>query len=960
MKNWITKLNVVPPIGVGTYLVLYSVFISFFLLVEFSKTVNFNLTTFSTLYIGEATAYGVDVGLRIKWMYRLLFTASFLFFTFFYFLKLIFRNIKPALIKKEELVLMSVSGIVLSVMQVFGTDSTHLLSAIFYLFFLKLLLVVLENYFPVKLKLANASGIFSLSVSFSFLLLFAFIILSGNSGIVYKNYSTILIIGTVLMLLYYYIMLVLFNKSIRKITGFLLPLSSIPFLLFFSIEAYFYLKLKHHSIIDYKGLFYLLFIVFTFAIYVCLVFLKKKSFPNKRISYRYIIPSLLFAYVFLTKYYPVVENVPDLFEPSNLANGLMKVFEFGQIPVVDFMSSHMLSEQWFGYIYSALFGFKSDLSFLSYSFFNDLIYVVIIYYIIYKTFNKSVFALVFIFLFPLVHQVFFHAVIIGIVPLFFMKQFITKNSTINTFAILMLMSFMLIWRIDTGVVAIIATTFCAAILFYVSPLKLPIKTLFRGLLLYTGAIGVLVGAACLLRSPEIIVNRIQNAIHYIVGSQAHGYKSLVYYTHQFYIYHIILPLIAMFVLFYAIHLLNKKHKESLFTKGYVLVVAIFLFLMFFGNIQRGLVRHGFAELNEEFLISVFHAAVAMFITYQFNNKNKLKKFTVFYSVTFVLFIGLKYFSFQIPKIQLEEAFTSNRFSDKELSFNNKVMVGRVKTDSLFAKINYADFKSFLDNHLTKEQTFLDFSNTPMLYYYCNRKSPGYFNQNLQNSIDDYLQLQLLKEVDTNKSPIIVFSSYPPSINDAMDNIPNVMRHYLVAEYIFKNYQPICVLNNKSIWGIPTLVNTSDSIFTKDTLCLQPKSYNYKLIAEYIGYHFTTNKPKDVTTLFSISAKKLDTTNNSFVLPVPNNILQNHHCFLAIEFNKAKIKEPYSLNVQLIDTCGKYCGSFSFERSDRVSNRYFLRLSNHYLWHIKNISKIQVSFDADIKSFEFIKDNRIEH
>src|ERR1051326_6847636 len=130
------------PVGTNLFcLSVYSFFISFFLIHEYVKMVSFDLTDPSGLFISEATAWGVDVSARVKWMYGFLAGFAIVFVAFFFLLKRAFRNSTERAIKHEDLLLLSISGIVLCLMRIFGTDSTHVLSSLFFLFGFKLVLV---------------------------------------------------------------------------------------------------------------------------------------------------------------------------------------------------------------------------------------------------------------------------------------------------------------------------------------------------------------------------------------------------------------------------------------------------------------------------------------------------------------------------------------------------------------------------------------------------------------------------------------------------------------------------------------------------------------------------------------------------------------------------------------------------------------------------------------------------
>ena len=135
-----------------------------------------------------------------------------------------------------------------------------------------------------------------------------------------------------------------------------------------------------------------------------------------------VIPSLLMCCVVITSYEPILDHNPDMFEPANILNSVQRVFEFGQIPALDFMSSHMISEQWYGYVYSAIFGFHNDQSSLCYGFLNSIIFIYILYHFLFQLFKRETYALAFIFFFPFVSEVFFTTALVALIPLFQIRK----------------------------------------------------------------------------------------------------------------------------------------------------------------------------------------------------------------------------------------------------------------------------------------------------------------------------------------------------------------------------------------------------------------------------------------------------------------------------------------------------------------------------------------------------------
>lgn len=959
MKPFIERINNFIFAGNTRSVSLYAAFITAFIIHEASNAVSLDLPFLKEIFICEATAHGVDVSARVSWMYRLLIYTTIIFVLTNAGLTYLFTKKGLHTVKQNDLFYLAISGIVLCAMKIFGTDSTHLLSSLFFLFILKLLLLTIFKNKSHTSQSFLHPGIFSLSMSFAFLLLFLLVFTFGASSFIHKNYSTVFFISTCLFLIYYFFTTHITKWRIKTATLTLLPITLVPPLALLSVELFFLNNHTTQANASYQKIFWPLFLIIAGIMMAALFFLKNRRFNTRTLNTWLIIPALLFTYVLMTAYEPVTENIPDMFEPANILSSMMRVFEHGQIPVVDFMSSHMLSEQWFGYIYTAIFGFHNDLGPLTYGFLNSFVFIALQYLLLKFLFKNEMAAVAFIFFFPFLNEVLYATVLPAILPLILLHDLYKHPNAAKVSRLFAVLALLLIWRIDTGVVAIIGNAIFIPVMMILYPGNIPYKTIIKGLAWFLSGITLLLIGTMILRSPAHLLNNIQLFYHYIAGSQAHGHKNIYDpNVHQFYLHHLLLPILALCLCIYGIYKLKTRHGSSFLTDGKLLLSSVYILILYLVHLQRGLVRHGYPEFNDDYITSVFYLGAGLFIAYIAGKNTQRSYYGVFYITSFLLFIGIKYFSFQVNKLPLEQALTGDRFYNKLHSLSSPHIKNRVVEDSAFANANYKHLKIFLDKYLTNDQTFLDLSNTSMLYYYCNRKIPGYYNQNLQNTIDDFQQLHLLKEVSPKSAPLVVFAGYPPGPNDNMDLIPNVMRYYVISEYIFKNYIPYGVINNKSIW-----ISSELKALVKDTAnikfnALEPKQYDYQLNAEYIGGFYTNKKDQDLQRVYAVNKNELKRVNGQYVVRFPGSVKGLNHCYVSIEYNKADYTiEPYQVNLTLKNDSSETQGSFTFMRRDKTSNRYFLRLSNHYLWHLGKITEMHLPIDEDIKNVELYKDTR---
>ena len=932
-------------------LLLISVFVSTYVLINLFYHSSFELIPSNNFLIGEATAKGVDVGLRVSLFYRVVLTGFVLIFLIFLTLNYLSKKFQVFDKDLNSYTLICVLGIGSVFCSAIGLKSDILSHFLIILFCLLLLKEILSR----KLKKLIEVNCYALILGLSFLIYLGLLLLFGSNEWLVKNFLLVSVLHVLIITSLYYWAIGKITE--QKINTILLPLIFIPFLTFISIELLLFIQLKTGSFVGYKVLFLSLGLTSNFLYYV-LVFIKKLEVSSETFFKYFIAPALLFGFALLSFYQPIIPQSTEIFELANPANSVLNVFKFSEIPFLDFMSSHLLFEQWSGYLYSAIFGFNGQQDFLIYSFLNDVIFTYLLYYIFNKLFNNAVLSVVFIMCFPFVYAVFFPHLFIVLVLVFFMNRTIEFPSIKNFILLFSLLLIFCFWRLESGATAVLSTLLFMPILWLCYQKKFFLKPFFIGGLIFLIELGILLEIAFWLRSFDYVLANFKSALHYLSANQAHGFSKVANdYPHQFYVYHYIFPLIAVVSIFYLLFTFyqSNKKKEDLGVHKIYLISAAFLFVIYLVNAQRGLVRHSFLENREKFLVSTFFAAAALMIAFLSKRNKQHSTFIVFYAAAFLLFIFLKYFPYDESKTQFEQSITQNSFFKLDSLLNENNFKGRMTLDTAFAKENYLNLKDFLDQKLMPEQTFLDFSNTPMLYFYCQRKIPGYFNQNLQNTVDEYLQLELLKTINPKDVPVIVYSSYPKSWFDATDGIPNPVRYHLIAEYIYQNYKPFGIINNKNIWIAKNLNWPKDSTYEK-SLNEPIVIYPYGFLAGYMA-EFKLQKVKNIQPLYKYSGD-LKNLGDTIRFDLSQNISSTTSCYLSIEFETNELlNDTLPVEVFVHDSNWKLTGGFTFDYKKFKSSTFFLQLSSHPLWFSPEFKRITIykKNTCRIKQISILKD-----
>jgi len=929
---------------------VYALSIAVCCLVWWFYPLSFSIPKGSIPLIGQASKENVLVGARVTTFYELVFLGTFLWIGLTWLFNRFYKTYIKSFKYYSTGLYFSIPIIPVAYFLSTGVKAEPillLLVGIFFIFLIRTAFIHLV-YFSKSINPVS----FELSLGISFFLHILIHFFFGHLEWIQKNPVLMLLSNiSVVQVLSIIFWRLLKKQDAKKL---LLIISGIPFLIFFSIELYLLSLEKQWTIIGFKKLYIglqLLWIIVSWLI------IKTRQIQKHFVVQHFFIVGLIFGFSLLLFYKPIISFNEEFFEIANPANAVMRVLRFGEVPMLDFMSSHMLSEQWYGILYQTVFGVSNQVDFTIYNFFNFFIYSLLVYWILVRAGLNKIGAIIFIFFFPVLQEVFYSYTCFVFLVLFSIQQILNKSTTKNIFLFFLLLFVLTLWRIDIGVAAIFSTIIFLPLYWWLSQKQIPYFAFLKGVGLFLIFIFLLFLASVLLRSWNYISENFLAALHYIKGSQSHGYAELFNGSyHQFYVFHVLFVVLAIVLTVVAIYIIKNERLIVDARKNNWLIFSVFSFVVFIANAQRGLVRHGFAEQDEIVYLSTFYLGIIFFIMYFIRNKNLQLRFSVFFLSIFFSFSVTKYFSFFPEKLDAVSILKPEAFKQLNVDLAPENYHGRVLQNSAFKERVYGNIKSYLDKSLTANETFLDFSNTPMLYYYCERKVPGYFNQILQNTIDDYLQKKLLKDFNNYKIPIVIYSAYPPNWFDATDGILNTVRHYRIAEYIFENYRPIGVLNKYSIWGLKE--KKWEEISVKDSIINQPINLELGYLAGWEGNKYIDDN-KGTKNYFTLTEKTLQIYGKDSIqkIEIGKECLTKNQVSILLKTHADSRAWSTEKNAVIIfkDSSGKEVHRASFVRDDNQFLNYAIRLSNHYFWHQNNSLTIEFPNFEGIEKVLLIKE-----
>ncbi|MCP4654299.1 MAG: hypothetical protein GY856_02650 [bacterium] len=126
------------------------------------------------------------------------------------------------------------------------------------------------------------------------------------------------------------------------------------------------------------------------------------------------------------------------------------------------------------------------------------------------------------------------------------------------------------------------------------------------------------------------------------------------------------------------------------------------------------------------------------------------------------------------------------------------------TDSkrvFFHEERHRGIVDFLTTHLQGNETFFDFSNAPLLYVLTNKEFPTYVIPNL-NQTAETVQNRVIEELSTfheqGRLPYVVFKQ-GRYFWDTTDDVPNEIRCYRIAEFVYRHYVPLVAIDGYEVW-----------------------------------------------------------------------------------------------------------------------------------------------------------------
>ena len=566
------------------------------------------------------------------------------------------------------------------------------------------------------------------------------------------------------------------------------PLALVPFLSFFSLELA--LILKHRgtgfseaSFIYVLGLIFILLLCFRGSFGI-----KAKVKPLKQILNGFYFPWILVGAMMWMHYDPLAPHNGEMFELANKVLPIQQFYEFGRLPLLETLNAHLLSDIVPGFLYTILHGYY-DLHFLNYMFLFKVVSMLLGYFLLLRITGSPYPTLFILLLVPFVDMVIRTYFMTTLISVFVLWRLTQNPSRKNYLLFVATGIFLLLWRLDIGYANILASLGLLLAYRWKNDFIFSFRKFGFALTVLLGPLSALVGIIAIWKGIAI-PDRIAQAFHYFMSSQSYGYPTVhVAWDITTRAHYFLFPFLGLILTAYLVSGIRKSTSDQ---AGFTLLAVLYLILFYLANFPRGLVRHSFVENTDLFLGSTLCLGLSAVIYILWQNRDSFVRFLGFLSIA----AGLSYLLSPNEPGQKKDLFSELSAGSRPEPY--EMWEAAARSEDVFADQVAEQLKSYLMDR-GRESTFLDFTNSPMLYYYTHSRHPGYFSQTLLCAHDEYLQKAFLKSLADEQASIVVYSSIAGGWGDQVDGVPNQIRHYKIAEYIYQNYRPDTVFDDYDIW-----------------------------------------------------------------------------------------------------------------------------------------------------------------
>ncbi|MBQ8316735.1 MAG: hypothetical protein IJX85_00205 [Lachnospiraceae bacterium] len=501
---------------------------------------------------------------------------------------------------------------------------------------------------------------------------------------------------------------------------------------------------------------------------------------------------------------------PWIYESANYSVLISDFLNYGKIPLIEHYGGHMLTYVLEGVLYGVINQDFYGAIVSPYSGCGKIIVSVLLFFLIREIWDDNAAILIIVF-YP--WEWMWGSFGLSMISCLVVVAYVRKPTYKKAFLVWASIILNILIKLDVGVACAIGCII--TVLFYIIKYRnkdIIIKQLVISMITYL-VVGVsLWGILCLRKD----INPIKRLLEFIdiSASNSNWAYPTIGITKIEWVY-IVIPFCVIGCLIYFI-MTNVVIEKEIWLYG-----SLFGWI-YIANFSRGLVRHSMFESGSIYIV-LFSSIIAIAI-FMVHISEKKEWFII--TVT----LGLLLVNSNDSIIQEREILANASLNTIEPiieSWTDESYVyyenGKIENVTYWQKLNLEKcvveriqldkdgetevervkaYKDTLDIILKENETYVDFCNESFIYSAINRECPVYVSQSPIQLSGTYTQKQYIEQIKD--VPVVVMSAERYGrINQAMDFIEHNFRYYLVSDYIFRNYVPLCTIDNYfTIWCYP--------------------------------------------------------------------------------------------------------------------------------------------------------------
>ncbi len=526
----------------------------------------------------------------------------------------------------------------------------------------------------------------------------------------------------------------------------------------------------------------------------------------ERLVGRFTFPWILCGVAALTHFSVMHMNSPEFLEPANGGLMIQQFYDFGRLPFFETFGAHGLTDCFFGFVFAGLTGFRES-TWAEFDYLAFVLTLLVTYHILRAWWSSAAAGLFCVLVLPRLNDFLpDYCVLIGISV--FVLRWVAQRRTASSWAVFAgWITFVFVWRLDMGFANALGSIATLAALVVLMPeYRPPIGAMVRGsigfaLVFVAGCLLV-----CAVRGIDPI-GRLGDFLAVIGSNQAFGYPRIAGDRHEVVLVHTFVFPILVLTTCIAVLVRMRGRVEWRDKVFFAVLGTVFFGAYYLANFPRGLVRHSFLELSSMMLSSFAFMIIAGSWRWWFTEERRVAAFGLFFftsaAMTHELNVGAIKGHKPLGTTTTYERLAYAMRATPRVEYSDQRIERTMQTPWIDERTR--DILSFFAKELRADETFLDLSNSPLLYFHAHKRSPHWLNHTLL-VYGERLQKSFIAQLQDFDLPFVVLSSLEEVTKDqalpyldVLDTVPFTLRQYRMYEWVYARYVPLSAFGRWIVW-----------------------------------------------------------------------------------------------------------------------------------------------------------------